>query len=132
MLFYVTCCCFAQSNNRSDSLRLPLAVNYVSYIEFDFDSIQPTNDGLQFLNKIGNTISSDKEMKNKFWFVFQIAASREEQQKNTNLEFKRMLFVLNYLQQNYNIEDGNFIFTCSSEIWSGEFRLYFSLWHKTQ
>ena len=131
LLFYIPCCCFTQTNNQSDSLRLPLAVTYSNTIYFEFDSIQPTSDGLQFLNKIGSTISSDKEMEDKFWFVFHITASKEEQRNNINLEFKRMLFVLNYLQQNYNIKQNNFIFTycCTSP---EEFSISFSMWHKTQ
>jgi len=131
LFFYISCCCcFAQINNKNqlDSSKIVVASDYFLDIEFDFDSIQPTDYGLRVLNRIGNILSTNKEMKDEFWFVFQIAASMKEQRANTNLEFKRMLFVLDYLKQNYNIEN-NFLFA----YWDthpSEFCMRFSLRNK--
>lgn len=124
LLLYIPCYCFAQTSNEFDSSKVFFKTDYnpLGDIYFEYNSIQPTNDGLKVLNIIGN----NKKKEEKFWFIFLITISRDEQQDNINLEFKRILFVLNYLKQNYNIEHSSFLFEYSG-VESSKFRmrLYF-------
>jgi hypothetical protein len=128
MLLYIPCCCFAQYN-QEDSSKITIMYDSFYDIEFKYDSIQPTTYGLQMINKIGSLIVFDKEIEDSFWFVFQIAVSMEEQKNDIDLEFKRVLFVLNYLKKNYKINSNNFLF----QYWDTiplEFSMRFSLLEK--
>ena len=124
LLFCISCCCFAQTNKQSDSSKVVTMYDDCTCIDFEFDSIQPTNEGLQQLNTIGDA----KELTDKFWFVFTIISSEKEEQNNIKLEFERMLFVLNYLKQNYNIKYG-ILFDYSGST-PNKFSMKFVLRHK--
>ena len=93
------------SNHKINSQNKDIQIAYDSFLRlgYDADQIVPNKEDLKVLDNISKLILENKIPAN-FYFYWQVEYLRCEKEKDSLIEYKRLDYIFNYFEENYNIK----------------------------
>jgi hypothetical protein len=99
------CVCVGQTIEKDG---LTISYDRLIVIKFSENSINLTDKDKKTLDFIGDIILNNASL--EINFVFEVLSCEEENQRNENIEYKRVKIVLDYLKEHFNINRERLLF----------------------